>query len=98
VAVSPVSSSGSTFLTLPTLTPEMRTSASLDSCVASGNDTFTRYPSGRSGTAPPNESHRNRRIPKQDSAKATMVRMRPTLGACLIMGRSAPRPAAARRR
>ena len=83
--MSPVSSFGSTLRTLPTFTPEIRTSASCASWVASGKATFTRYPSGWSGTEPPKESQRKIRIPKQDSAKATMVRMRPTLGACLII-------------
>jgi hypothetical protein len=38
----PVCLSGSIALTLPTGTPEIRTSASVDSCVASANDTLTR--------------------------------------------------------
>src|SRR3954452_5984290 len=79
----PVDLSGSIDLTLPTGTPEIRTSASLASWVASAKDTWKRYPFGLSGIGPPNASHRNSSRPKHDSAKITIAAMRPNEGALL---------------
>src|SRR5947207_12846015 len=75
----------------------MRTSASWASWVASGKFTLKSYLFGLSGTAPPKESHRNSRMPKQDSAKATITTIRPRLGACLIICRPPPSLAHVRR-
>src|SRR3954452_8635376 len=79
----PVDLSGSIDLTLPTGTPEIRTSASLASWVASAKDTWKRYPFGLSGIGPPKASHRNSSRPKHDSAKITIAAMRPSEGALL---------------
>src|SRR5436190_19275248 len=73
------------FLTLPTDTPEMRTSASLASCVASPNDVWKRYPFGESGIGPPKASHRNSSRPKHERAKPTITSIRPRVGACFCM-------------
>ena len=77
-------SSSSLVLTVPTLTPEMRTSASWASVVASGKATAISYCLAFRGTDPPKVSHRYSRIAKQDAANATMVISRPMLGAFLF--------------
>ena len=72
-------------VTLPTETPEIRTSACLDSCVASLNCASKRQPRGLSGIEPPKASHRNSSSPKHDSANATMTNNRPRVGACFCI-------------
>src|SRR3954447_4746413 len=78
-------------LTLPTGTPEIRTSASWASCVASPKETLKRQPLALSGVGPPKASHRNSSRPKHDSAKPTMTRILPRLGTCLFTPRSPAR-------
>src|SRR3954469_2945256 len=71
--------------TLPTLTPATRTSASRPTCVASGKATLTWQPLGLSGIGPPKLSHRKSSSPKHDSAKSTIVAIRPSEGACFCI-------------
>jgi hypothetical protein len=49
---------GPSLMTLPTDTPEIRTSDWLASAIASGKATVSRYPWGFSGDAPPKAIHR----------------------------------------
>jgi hypothetical protein len=69
-----------TDFTLPTETPEIRTSDSTASWVASSNGTVTRYPSGFSGSGPPKAIHRNRASAKHESAKPIATRIRVIVG------------------
>src|SRR3954447_20624906 len=59
--------------TRPTDTPEMRTSAVSDNCVASAKSIWTSYPLARSGTGPPNVLQRYSRIAKQDDANRIII-------------------------
>src|SRR3954463_11780410 len=85
----PVCLSGSIVLTLPTGTPEMRTSASCASCGASANEAGKREPCGLSGVLPPNASHRNSSRPKHDRANPAMTATRPKEGAAFCISASA---------
>ena len=67
-------------ITLPTLTPAIRTSACVASWPALGNAILTRYPCGLNGIVPPNESHRNSSSPTHESANRTIVSTRVTEG------------------
>src|SRR3954464_3274374 len=71
--------------TLPTLTPEMRTSDCSASCVASLKGILTSYVLARNGVEPPKVTQRKSRIPKQDRAKPVMTRSCVVLGARLLI-------------
>jgi hypothetical protein len=79
-----LSLSASSETTLPTVTPEMRTSACRVSCAAFGKSTLNRYPFGCSGTGPPNETQRKRSAPKLASAKMIIASSRGIVGIVLI--------------
>src|SRR3954467_13619164 len=64
--------------TLPTDTPAIRTSAASASVAASGKLTRSSYLFAFSGTAPPNDIHRNSSSTKQPRAKMIIVGMRIT--------------------
>src|SRR3954451_7561595 len=78
------------FVTRPTFTPEIRTSAVSASCVASSKLALTRYWFGASGDAPPNVFQMYSRIPKTDSVKTSITAIAPTLGARFCMSLGAP--------
>ena len=79
---SPVCLSSPTETTLPTLTPEIRTSDSAASCTACSNSTSNRYPLAASGIEPPNDVHRNTSSPTQLSTNSTIARILDAPGAC----------------
>ena len=80
--VRPVRRSRPTLITLPTLTPEIRTSAWLPRFSAWLNSALISYPFGLSEVVPPNEIHRNSSSPMHEAANATIVRILAGLGAC----------------
>jgi hypothetical protein len=75
---------------LPTETPEIRTSDSTASWVASSKGTLTRYPLEPRGTGPPNAIQRKSSRPKHESAKATAMKICPRVGAFFCMAYSSP--------
>ena len=71
--------------TLPTETPEMRTSDCWASWVASLKGTLISYGFALNGVGPPKVIQRKSRMPKQDSAKPAMTRSWVVLGARLLI-------------
>ena len=71
--------------TLPTLTPEMRTSDCSASWVASLKGTLISYGLALNGVGPPKVTQRKSRMPKHDSAKPAMTRSCVVLGARLLI-------------
>src|SRR5690349_11183873 len=86
----PVFLSGVIVLTLPTGTPEIRTSASSASCPASAKDVWKRYPFGFKGTGPPKASQRKSSSPKHDSANTTIATSLPRDGGSLTISQPPP--------